>query len=103
MQKSKKEQHDQISVFRPYTTATLATAGDKTVKNKVTQIGAKIKVKWTKEETTSMGWYVATVQSYCADTDMITLTYQCEPNDPYEEELTPLIAEGKLKLMWSPI
>ena len=68
------------------------------------------------------GWYVATVHNYCTidyratyvyvsssivydcmDTDMITLMYQSEPNNPYEQELTPLIAEGKIKLIWSPI
>ena len=55
----------------------------------------------------SMGWragrYVATVHNYCMDTDIITLTYQSEPNNPYDEELTPLIADGKIRLIWSPI
>ena len=49
------------------------------------------------------GWYVATVHNYCMETDMITLTYQSEPNDPYDEELSPLIADRKIKLIWSPI
>ena len=49
------------------------------------------------------GWYVATVQSYCMDTDTITVTYQAEPNVTYSEELTPLITGGKIKLLWSPI
>ena len=36
------------------------------------------------------------------DTDVITVTYQAEPNVTYDEELTPLIAGGKIKLLWSP-
>ena len=103
MQKNKRELNDQSKAFRPYIASTLATPDDKVLKKHITQIGAKIKVRWTKEETESSGWYVATVHNYCTDTDIITLTYQSEPNNPYVEELTPLIAEGKLKLIWSPV
>ena len=49
------------------------------------------------------GWHVATVHNYCMETDMIMLTYQSEPNDLYDEELSPLIADRKIKLIWSPI
>ena len=48
-----------------------------------TQIGSKIKVHWSAEEIGDMGWtpgwYVATVQKYCQDTDMLTVTYSSEP------------------------
>ena len=85
----------------------LCIHNDEVLKNRVTQIGSKIKARWTKEETQSMGWragwYVATANNYCMETDMITLTYQSEPNDPYDEELSPLIADRKIKLIWSPI
>ena len=105
-QKSIREQHDQLSAFRPCILST-CVHDDEVLKNRVTQTGSKIKVRWTKEETQSMGWragwYVATVHNYCMETDMITLTYQSEPNDPYDEELSPLIADRKIKLIWSPI
>ena len=105
--KKKREQHDQSSAFRSHVSSTFITPDVEVLKNCVTQTGSKIKVRWTKEETQSMGWragwYVATVHNYCMDTDIITLTYQSEPNDPYDEELTPLIDDGKIKLIWSPL
>ena len=42
---------------------------------------------------------MATVHSYCIDSDIITVTYHSEPNNPYEEELTLMIEEGKIKLV----
>lgn len=76
--KNKRELNDQSKEFRPYIASTLATPDEKVLKNRITQIGAKIKLQWTKEETESSawksGWYVATVHNYCSDTDNITLT-----------------------------
>ena len=94
-------------MFKPHVTSVLAIPHDDVLNNRITQTGAKIKVQWTREETESTGWkagwYVATVHSYCMETDVITLTYQSEPNHPYNEELTPLITQRKLKLIWSPL
>ena len=59
-----------------------------------------VKVHWTKQEMKDSwwkaGWYIATVHSYDEDTDTLTITisYASEPDNPYAEELTPLI-EGK--------
>ena len=85
----------------------VVTPHDDELKNRITQTGAKIKVQWTRDETEftgwKAGWYMATVHSYCMDTDILTLTYQSEPNHPYDEELTPLVAQEKIKLIWSPL
>ena len=40
------------------------------------------------------GWYKATVNSYCNETDMLTLPYASEPGIPYEEELLPLLSNN---------
>jgi hypothetical protein len=42
-------------------------------------------------------------QSYCSETDMLTITYTSEPGKPYREELLPLNSNKKLKLLWSPL
>ena len=69
-QKNIREQHDQSSAFRPCRLSS-CTHDDEVLKNRVTQTGSKIKVRWTKEETQSMGWragwYVATVHNYCME------------------------------------
>ena len=68
----------------------------------ITQTGAKVKVKWLADELKDSdwkeGWYSATVNSYCNETDLLTITYTSEPGQPYEEELFPLIANKKLQL-----
>ena len=106
-ERKKREQHDTISVYRPHVSSVVVTPHDDELKNRITQTGAKIKVQWTRDETESTGWkagwYMATVHSYCMDTDILTLTYQSEPNHPYDEELTPLVAQEKIKLIWSPL
>ena len=98
--------YDESLAFRPQISLS-DTPSDNDVINRLTQTGAKVKIKWTSEEIGSsgwkVGWYVATVHSYCTDADLLTLTYQAEPNVPYNEELTPLIARGKIKPLWSPL
>ena len=100
-QKNKTKESSMIS--HQHLASTFITPDDEVLKNCITQTGSKIKVRWTKEETQSMGWragwYVATVHNYCMDTDIIMLTYQSEPNNPYDE----VIADGEIKLIWSPI
>ena len=56
-QREKQEDYDQISVFRPHvpSTCTFVTPEDEVLKSRIIQIGSKIKVRWTKEETRSMG------------------------------------------------
>ena len=70
----------------------------------ITQVGSVVKVKWTTEEVGDSGWkpgwYKATVQKFDEDSDTITLKYPRE-TIPYEEELTPLLSQGKIKLLRS--
>ena len=47
-----------------------------TTKERITQVGSKIKVKWTAEEVKGSGWkagwYTATVHRYDQDSDILT-------------------------------
>ena len=45
------------------------------------------------------GWYVAYVQGYDLDEDMITLQYPSEPDCVYTVELTPLLTAKTIKLV----
>ena len=80
---------------------------DDDLQEKIAQIGAKIKVQLTKEEIGESGWkpgwYVATVQRYFTETDVVTVTYASEPNHTYDEDLLELISGGRIKLLWSPL
>ena len=107
-----KEQHqDQVtaravSVTNPVCGGSdyTSTSVDDSVTAQITQIGSVVKVKWTSDEVGDSGWapgwYKATVQKYDEHLDTITLKYEREPV-PYEEELTPLISQGKITLLWS--
>ena len=68
----------------------------------ITRVGSVVKVKWTTEEVGDSGWkpgwYKATVQKFDEDSDTITLKYPRE-TIPYDEELTPLLSQGKIKLL----
>lgn len=67
------------------------------------QIGSKVKVRWSSDELQGSGWragwYEATVHNYCRESDIITITYIDEPGVPYDEELTPLVANKKHGLL----
>lgn len=71
------------------------------------QVGAKVKIRWSANETQDSGWkpgwYTATVQRYCTNTKTITVSYTSEPDQTYDEELLPLLASGSIKLIWSPL
>ena len=49
-ERKKQEKNDFISVFRPHVIYVVATTHDDMLKNRITQTGAKIKVRWTKQE-----------------------------------------------------
>lgn len=99
-----RKKKDVASFFRPFVAD---RAHSNNLFGKVTQTGAKVKVHWTKDEVGDSGWkagwYVGTVQSYDEETDVLCITYAGEPNDPYEEDLSELIDQGKIKLLWCPI
>lgn len=73
------------------------------VKENLKEVGAKVKVKWTEEEIGDsgwrVGWYVAQVQGYCEETDILTVTYPIEPNCTYNLDLTSYVESGKLQLV----
>ena len=77
------------------------------LQQRIIQTGSKVKVRWTQEELEGTdwkgGWYTAKVNAYDDDTDILTITYSSEPGVPYEEELLPLLSNGKIKLIWSPL
>ena len=85
----------------------ILSLSDDDLREKFAQIGSKIKIQWTKEEIGDSGWkpgwYTATVQRYCNDTDIITVTYASEPNHTYDDDLPTLISGGRIKLLWSPL
>lgn len=65
-------------------------------------IGATIKVKWTKEQLGvrwKVGWYTATVQSADIDNDQIDITYLSETDVLYTLDVTPSISSGKIKIL----
>ena len=66
------------------------------------EVGARIKIKWTKDDIGDSnwkpGWYVGEVQQSDLDNDEITVQFVSEPTVTYEYEVTTLVAEGKLKM-----
>ena len=79
----------------------VTTCGVADLYDQVTEIGASILIKWTKEEVKGSGWkagwYNAEVQAFEPDTDEITIIYKREPTVVYTECVTQLISEGKVK------
>ncbi len=73
------------------------------LKEKISQVGAKVKIKWTVEEIGDSGWkpgwYIAYVQAYDDETDILTVQYPSEPDCTYTLELTPFIHNSKLQLV----
>ena len=66
------------------------------------EVGTEIKVKWTKEEIGDSGWrpgwYTAQIQMADIENDIIKVEYQSEPGCIYTVDVTPMIAQGKLRL-----
>ena len=66
------------------------------------EIGTKGKVKWSANEVKGTGWkpgwYVAYVQSSDSFQDQIVLEHPSEPDQLYTLDVSPMIAEGSLKL-----
>lgn len=67
------------------------------------EIGARIKIKWSKEEIGDTdwrpGWYVAEVQDADRDNDEITVQFVSEPECTYKYEVTPRVAQGTLQMV----
>ena len=79
------------------------TAIADSTREQISQIGSKVKVKWSKDEVGDSGWrpgwYNAEVQGYDNETDMITVQYPSEPGCTYTIELTPLLTQNNIKLV----
>ena len=67
------------------------------------EVGCRVKVKWTREEIGNSnwrpGWYVGEVQSSETGQDKITVQFLSEPECTYTYEVTPCVAEGKLRMV----
>ena len=66
------------------------------------EIGTKVKVKWSSDEVKDtgwkLGWYVAYVQSADSDEDQIVVEHPIELDKLYTLDVSPMVAEGSLKL-----
>ena len=66
------------------------------------EVGAQIKIKWTKDEIGDSnwkpGWYAGEVQESDLENDKITVQFVSEPTVTYEYEVTTSVADGKLKM-----
>ena len=73
------------------------------LKEKMSQIGARVKIKWTANEIGDSGWrpgwYVADVHAYDAENDLLTVEYPSEPNCTYTIDLTSLFHNSKIQLI----
>ena len=73
------------------------------LKEKLSQVGAKVKIKWTLDEIGDSGWrpgwYIAYVQAYDDETDTLTVKYPSEPDCTYTVELFPFIRNSKIQLV----
>ncbi len=67
------------------------------------EVGARIKVKWTREEIGDSGWkpgwYVGEVQESEVENDLVGVQFISEPDVTYAYEVTPLVAEGKMEMV----
>ena len=87
--------------------ATPALNDEDEFRAKIMQVGSRIKVQWNADEVKDSGWkpgwYMATVQQYNTEQDSIVIVYTSEPDNVYEEDLTPLISAGRIRHVWSPL
>ena len=76
---------------------------DDTLEEQITEVAARVKVKWTADDIGDShwkpGWITAHVQGYDCNEDIITLHYLSEPDCTYTVELTPVLTYGTIKLV----
>lgn len=98
---------DEVAVYCPYNPHSSIVSNVDATKQRMIQIGSKVKIHWTTEEVKGSGWkggwYTAKVHGYDELSDTLTVTYSSEPSTPYEEELNELLNQEKIKLVWSPL
>lgn len=70
--------------------------------DQVTEIGAKILVKWdskdVKESGWRAGWYLAEVQGFDPEDDTIDIIYSKEPDVTYTEDVSAAISTGSIRI-----
>ena len=102
-ERATKDERNTASLIR----RTLVPDEGESLQQQLMEVGAKVKVKWTSDEIGDSGWkpgwYIAYVQGYDSDADIITLQYQSEPDCTYTVELTPLITAGTIQLVQAVI
>ena len=102
-QREERDRHSTVQLVQ--CKGSSVSASEDQLREQISQIGCKVKIRWTKEEIGDTGWkagwYVAEVQGYDIDTDVLTVHYSSEPDCTYESELTPLIVQNKVKLVQS--
>ncbi|KAJ7391446.1 hypothetical protein OS493_018493 [Desmophyllum pertusum] len=78
---------------------------DSDLYDEVTEIGAIIQVRWSKDDIKGTdwkaGWYFAEVQGFDPDEDTISIVYDKEPERVYQECVTAAISRGEIKLIKS--
>ena len=76
---------------------------DTDIKEQITQVGAKVKVKWSGEDLGDSGWkpgwYAAHVQAYDDETETITVRYQTEPDCLYDIHVPTNLDTETIKLV----
>ena len=98
-----REEYDRATTTnsQPHALTQIPAAGN--LKERLSQVGAKVKVKWTAEEIGDSGWragwFIAYVQAYDLETDTLSLQYPTEPGCTYALELVPFITENKIKII----
>ena len=94
-QRHRREEKDQNNTVRLVAGVPMSHSS---LKEKISQVGAKVKIKWTVDEVGDSGWrpgwYVAYVQAYDNETDTITVQYPTELDCTYTLELIPSIQNG---------
>ena len=72
------------------------------IRNQVCQTGARITVKWTKEQVGDSGgkpgWYTADVQGYDIN-DEISLIYPGEPDFVYKMDVESSVTEKSIRIV----
>ena len=87
------------------TSSSIDLSSPTAIKEAISQVGAVVSVRWSTNAVRGSGWkagwYRAEVQGYCDETDVITLCYVSQPNESYEEDLSLLVQQNKIKLLRS--
>ena len=95
----KKEREEYDNLVKPHAQG----SAEPNITEQMKEVGAKVKVKWTREElgysVWKPGWYVGNVQGYDELNDTVTVLYPTQPNHMYSHDLSRYVTEEKIKLL----